>query len=282
MPAPLAHPAAVLSLRRFCPKYLSFSALVMGSFLPDVAYALHFGGSFRKLITFVFGQRGLDSLAQHGVRSWDGLSHSLLGAVVFCLPVGLLLSAAFRVTRSALVATVPNPHRELLTPLCGHKRHSVLTWSMSLLIGVYSHLAWDSLAKGDWWLAKNWPFLREDVMDVGASHLEVYRAIWIISTIGGTSALVIAYVSWVRGKGRKFWKFDQEEAPYLSLWLGAALFSILLPVGFFMRHRHVDVSFRGLYYLFHGFYAVSLVVFSCCVVAIALVSMLRRARSVPR
>jgi len=40
MPLPLAHPAAVLPLRRFCPQYFDCPALVLGSILPDFAYAI--------------------------------------------------------------------------------------------------------------------------------------------------------------------------------------------------------------------------------------------------
>jgi hypothetical protein len=40
MPFPLAHPAAVLPLRRYCPKYLSFPVLIVGSLVPDVGYCL--------------------------------------------------------------------------------------------------------------------------------------------------------------------------------------------------------------------------------------------------
>jgi hypothetical protein len=38
MPFPVAHLAAVLPLRRYCPRYLSFPALVVGSLSPDLGY----------------------------------------------------------------------------------------------------------------------------------------------------------------------------------------------------------------------------------------------------
>ena len=66
MPFPLAHPAAVLPLRRFCPGRLSFLALVIGSVVPDVAYC--------------FGPLDVDVFA-----------HTLPGSLVFCLPMGWLL-----------------------------------------------------------------------------------------------------------------------------------------------------------------------------------------------
>jgi hypothetical protein len=61
MPFPLAHPAAVLPLRRV--QALCFPALVLGSLTPD------FGYLFADL---------------------SRLSHHLLGSLLFCLPAGLL------------------------------------------------------------------------------------------------------------------------------------------------------------------------------------------------
>ena len=194
----------MLPLRRFCPKQLSFSALVIGLVAPDFGYAFNLRGSFRRLIAAVFGQPASAWLANHGIRSWDGLSHSLLGSVAFCLPLGLLRSTAFRLVRPSPVATLPNPHRDLLEPFCRRPRHSVLAWSVSMLIGSYSHLAWDSLAKDDWWLAKTWPFLQQDLREAGSAHLAVYRAIWIISSVGGMLFLGVAYGRFLKRGGRKF------------------------------------------------------------------------------
>ena len=71
MPFTLAHPAAVLPLRRFCPRFLNFPALVVGSVGPDAGYA--------------FGWLGADQV-----------SHRFLGSFVFCLPVGLVLVGLFK------------------------------------------------------------------------------------------------------------------------------------------------------------------------------------------
>src|SRR6185503_14629770 len=94
MPFPLAHPAAVLPLRRFCPRYLSFPALIIGSLSPDLGYL---SGSFRL----------------------DVFSHRFLaGSFGFCLPAGLLLLLAFYLVRSRVVGILPARYRPVLSPLC--------------------------------------------------------------------------------------------------------------------------------------------------------------------
>ena len=276
MPLPLAHPAAVLPLRRFCPKYLSFSALIIGSVVPDIAYALNFHHSFPRLVATVFGQGLSDFLAGQGIHSWEGLSHTLFGGVVFGLPLGLLLIVAFRFARGALVATLPNPHRELLAPLCRSKQQPLVSYLGSLLIGVWLHLLWDSFAKDNWWLAKIWPAMQLPVAEAGSSHLELYRAIWIVSSMGGTAALVLAYLSFLRKNGRSFWVFDRREAPYYFLWLTAAALSGLIATVLSLHFMGFGTSPGMLFHVFHAFYGVFVTVFGSFVLVIALVSMARR------
>src|ERR1041385_4038963 len=93
MPFTLAHPAAVLPLKRFCPRFLSFPGLVIGSLVPDFGYA--------------FGQMKLDEL-----------SHRFVGSLAFCLPFGLTMLAGLFGLRSHLVQFLPADHRGIFLPLC--------------------------------------------------------------------------------------------------------------------------------------------------------------------
>src|SRR5271168_4122557 len=69
LPFTISHVAAVLPLKKASPRFFSFPALVVGSMSPDFAYMLHSYG-------------------------YAGLSHSLLGIVVFCAPLSAVLLAA--------------------------------------------------------------------------------------------------------------------------------------------------------------------------------------------
>src|ERR1039458_6493774 len=91
MAFPLAHPAAVLPLRRYCPIWLSFPALVIGSLSPDAGYCLGDLG-------------GLD---------WGTFSHGLLGSVAFCLPVGIVMLALFYGLRAVLCSHYVGGHLAL-------------------------------------------------------------------------------------------------------------------------------------------------------------------------
>ena len=99
MPIPLAHPAAVLPLCRFCPRYLSFGALVIGSLLPDVAYTIDDLNKFSRTLVFLFGPSVGYSEYVRNAWDWDDFSHTFAGSLGFCLPVGLLLLYGFLALR---------------------------------------------------------------------------------------------------------------------------------------------------------------------------------------
>src|SRR5262244_1922382 len=92
MPFTLAHTAAVLPLARLLGKRVVFSALVIGSMTPDVAYVVP----------------GLTR----------GPSHSLPGLFWFCLPVGLASYLLFHLLlKRPLAAALPRSLREAMAPL---------------------------------------------------------------------------------------------------------------------------------------------------------------------
>src|SRR5437764_14075215 len=89
MPFPLAHPAAVLPFRRYCSRWLNFPALVIGSLVPDMGYLF-------PLIS--------------------DLSHEPFGSILFGLPVGGLILAAFYALRAQVLARMPAALRRSVPP----------------------------------------------------------------------------------------------------------------------------------------------------------------------
>src|SRR5437868_3454464 len=118
MPFPLAHPAAALLFRRWCPEKLSFCALLMGSIAPDTSYALDDLVSFPRTLEFIFGPAARNFTAVQADWEWSDFSHTLTGSIGFCLPAALLMLWVFLGLRSALTFTLPNPYRAVLLPLC--------------------------------------------------------------------------------------------------------------------------------------------------------------------
>jgi hypothetical protein len=173
MPFPLAHPAAVLLLRRYCPRYLSFPALVIGSLSPDVGY---FSGRFR------LGE----------------FSHRLLpGSFGFCLPVGLVLVLVFYIARLPVVGILPSSYRRAFRPLCQRPVASPFVIVVSVLIGAWTHLFLDSITHPDGWLVKPLPVLQAPVLPVGQHRLLVCEVLYAGCTFAGVAWLAFCYLRWL-------------------------------------------------------------------------------------
>lgn len=173
MPLTFAHPAAVLPLFRapFVP-----AALVAGAMSPDLPYFLSATG------TAVTAQSWYEPFFNATT------SHSPLGALTVSLPAALLVylgmvAAAPPAATVLREGAVPAPARERPSPT----RFAVRAgWVLvSLLIGVATHLVWDSITHG--WVALNVTALREPLV----GSLSAARVLQHVS-----SALGLAIIAW--------------------------------------------------------------------------------------
>jgi hypothetical protein len=176
MPWTFAHPAAILPLRRFCPAVLDFSALVIGSMVPDLGY-------------YVFHSRLAHS------------AHTFVGSVLVCLPIGLVLWATFHLMRKPFCFVLPQPHRCALaafatTPSSWHPR-ALISAGVSVLLGTWTHIVWDSFTHNTW-VVKQLPLLRESAFQVGIVEFPWYVLLQHLSTVVGATILIAAYCSWLR------------------------------------------------------------------------------------
>ncbi len=173
VPFPLAHPAAVLPLKRCCPRPLSFSALVIGSLSPDFGYCF-------------------------GPLKIEDFSHSALGTVCFCLPIGLVALWAFQhlgggsLRANPKTATV-EPLRLTLPP--------VLAWAaVSLLVGAWTHLLWDGFTHKEGWFVTHIPVLRMPLTTFMGRTVRVFSVLWYLCSFAGVGVLYVAYEGWKEGR----------------------------------------------------------------------------------
>jgi Domain of unknown function (DUF4184) len=177
MPFPLAHPAAVLPLRRYCPRYLNFAALVVGSLTPDLGYA--------------FGHLHVDRF-----------SHQFLaGGIGFCLPVGGALMAVFFPLRPVLVRALPWGYDKALLPLCAGPAGPPVAIGLSLVIGAWTHIFLDDLAHGDGWFVVHVPALQRAAPWLGNEGFGVYDLVYAACTFLGITWLAFSYLKWLRTIG---------------------------------------------------------------------------------
>jgi len=202
MPFPLAHPAAVLPLRRWCPRYLSFPALLVGSVTPDLSYAF---------------------------QPWnlEGFAHQYVGCVGFSLPMGLALMIVFAALRRALPPHLPERWQRVTTPWCEPPLGNWMTIACSVLLGACLHVTWDAFTHREGWLVQHWELLEAPLYRRGSRTLRVCHVLWYASTFVGVTSLLVA--------GRHGLQRAMQAAglvpPRLHWWQVLFLAFLVLPLG---------------------------------------------------
>lgn len=168
MPFTLSHPAAVLPLRR----YGVLSALVIGSMMPDLLYFIP------------------------GVAK-SNFGHTLTGIFVFCLPVGWLCFYLFQhYLKAPLVALAPERVQSRLSPIPVVIR--VLPVTLSLLAGMFTHVAWDEFTHEGTWVTKRWPFFNRPIFFFGTNYrLRGFALLQDVSTIVGFFIVLASIAYWL-------------------------------------------------------------------------------------
>src|SRR5262245_10915950 len=157
MPYAFAHPAAVVPLARLLGRRAVASALVIGSMIPDAWYFTP--------------ELGRDP------------THEPLGALLLCLPAGLVAYAAFHlIFKQPMLALAP---RRLAGRLAAWTSPSLppVSWVwvvVSLLLGIATHLAWDSFTH-----AGDFPILEARVL----GNVRLHQVLQHSSTLLGSAFL---------------------------------------------------------------------------------------------
>ena len=169
MPFTLAHPAAVLPLRGL--RYLRMAPLIVGAMVPDLPYYLPGGIARYVPVTHAFAHSFTVDLA---------LGYALLASlVVLQRPLTALLSARARAL--CLRALLPF--------------HRPFEWAFAapaILLGVWTHLLWDSVTHGDGWMVHRVQALRAPLV-IGPYEGTVFHALQYLSSAAGLCVLVLWY-----------------------------------------------------------------------------------------
>lgn len=199
MPFTFSHPAAILPLRRF-PKYFSMTALVAGSIVPDFEYF------FR-----------MDIISRYSHNVWGMFWFDMPLAFAFCwifhyiIKKPLLLNLPVFISgRFTDVWQLDWKQRFLTSPIV------VL---FSLLIGIISHILWDSFTHRYGFFVDIFPQLERD-FKIFNFPITYYSFFQHISTVIG-GIILIVYIFRLR-------KDDNSFSHNFSLRMFAFWFFIIL------------------------------------------------------
>lgn len=172
MPFTFSHPAIILPISRAKGHFVSVSALVIGSMTPDFEYFLKMKLSGR-------------------------FSHTLPGAFLFCLPVAVVTLIIFhKLVKQPFINSLPTYfHSRLIAlrdfDLISSLRKNPLSYLSCLLVGIFSHILWDSFTHANHFMVKYFSFLSSPITVSGLPRLPLFRFVQHGSTFIG--AVYIAY-----------------------------------------------------------------------------------------
>lgn len=170
MPFTLAHPAAILPLRGTW--RLRSVPLILGTLVPDLPYYLP--GSISRFIPE---------------------THSFEGSIGIDLPLGYAALVVIFVLRAPLTALLSARTRWLCLTALAPFRERPVEWAfaaVALLLGVWTHLLWDSFTHSDSWLVHRVAALSAPVT-IGSYNGPLCHVLQYASSAFGLTVMAIWY-----------------------------------------------------------------------------------------
>ncbi len=171
MPFTFAHPAIVLPFIFLPRKWVSMTALIVGSIMPDAESYLR-------------------------MYSQKEITHSWTGFLLFGLPFGLLLTFVFHnIVRDPLINNLPEFLYQRFSRFSDFNWNKRFTknWPvviLSLCVGAACHFAWDGFSHFDGWFVNALPQLKGNVQVFG-HDLEIPFLIQYVNTLLGVIIILI-------------------------------------------------------------------------------------------
>lgn len=175
MPFTLAHAAAARPFRRTS---LAMPALIIGTFAPDLTYFLFFGPRGR-------------------------FSHSLLGIFCLTLPLGLAVLWLFEsVVKAPLMGLLPEAIRRRLNQPARQPGQQGLAGLIrvvaAMLLGIATHILWDSFTHGNTWITRRWISLDRTVHLPVLGTIPYFKVLQHGSTMAGVAVVALWFAHWYR------------------------------------------------------------------------------------
>lgn len=176
MPFTPTHIFAVIpAAKRF--RQLPFSALVIGSLIPDLPLFIPFSPNYQ-------------------------ITHSWVGLFSACLPLGLLVYYGFQgIIKIPIVTLLPLKVQSRITrqsqPALQVSSRVLFFLVTAIVFGSLTHQAWDAFTHAGQWGVDLLPALNESILIVGRS-LPVYKALQYGSTVLGLPFLALLLWQWLQ------------------------------------------------------------------------------------
>jgi hypothetical protein len=139
--------------------------------------------------------------------------------------------------RLPAVEMLPNPGRRLFLTLCRRPIGPLWLAAVSLIIGIWTHVFWDSFTHSEGWFVGHLSILKMPVFIFAGRTARVCHVLWYTSSFAGVGWLLVALEKW---------KWSNEPGmrriPVRSLIRYAVLLSLLVVPVSLVRHLVRDTA----------------------------------------
>ena len=235
MPFTFSHPAVVLPLNRLSKRWISLTALVIGSLTPDFEYFIR-------------------------MKVYSTYSHNWTGLFWFDLPLGLLLLMIYNyLVKNKLIGHLPVYFNKRFSQFKNSGRqyfgHNFLIILLCLLIGAASHIFWDSFTHPTGYFVVHHHFLSHKII-IQHFTIPVYNILQHLSTLMGIIIILYAINQLQPGETTKV----KQIAPYwIKVVVISALILLIRMLSGLKLHDYGDVIMSGISGLLIGLIIVSVI-----------------------
>lgn len=231
MPFTFAHPAIVIPLKRNKTERFDVTALVLGSMAPDFEYFIRFKA--------------------HGV--WG---HTFIGFIFLNLPLVLVSALLWNyVIKKSFIYSLPKRMQPYFT-LFLYKRWEIrsikafVNFVISAIIGMFSHVLWDSFTHADSFFVNRIPFLSECI-DIFGMKIAIYKILQHGSTLIGFGIIFIYLYLMSRNKKGSIPKVCVIKK--IGYWVSILLAALIIVI------YRAFFTLDTLSFAYYGIYIVSLI-----------------------
>jgi len=171
LPLTFSHPAIVLPLSYLPKRWVSLTGLIAGSVAPDFEYF------FRMKVLSIY-------------------SHTLLGVLWFDIPTAIMIAFIYHnIVRQPFISNLPKAFNSRLDQYHAFNWNRYFTQNMlvvitSIIIGIASHLFWDSFTHATGYFVQLWDMVNP--VKLLSVEIPLYKFIQHTSTLIGGIVIMIA------------------------------------------------------------------------------------------
>ncbi|MEP7265146.1 MAG: DUF4184 family protein [Bacteroidota bacterium] len=225
MPFTPAHIAVVIPFRKWFRNPVYFTALVIGSIVPDMEYFLRFNPA-------------------------SGFSHTIRGIFMFDIPLTLLLLWLWNIyIRKSVINYFPF-YRFSNTGSDSTSSKNIKNYLLIILcafLGIITHLLWDGFTHGKGYFVQRISFLGEDVFS-GYFRMKVCYLLWYVCSFIGTVIVVFYSFRIRKSKSVSEIKADQNISEFWSKTIFLTLMIGVIRIAMGLSHnipRHLVIITIG-------------------------------------